>query len=48
MSDYILVCILLLINAFGWLFTLLKYKKLTNWLKEHAEMTWETYQRLGK
>jgi len=25
-----------------------KYYHLTNWLKQHAEMTWETYKRLGK
>jgi hypothetical protein len=25
-----------------------KYTKLTDWLEEHAEMTWETYKRLGK
>jgi hypothetical protein len=25
-----------------------KYYHLTSWLKQHAEMTWETYKRLGK
>jgi hypothetical protein len=48
MNDYVLVCILLIINGCGWAFTLLKYKHLTNWLKDHAPMTWETYKRLGK
>jgi hypothetical protein len=24
-----------------------KHKHLTSWLQEHAEMTWETYKRLG-
>jgi hypothetical protein len=47
MNDYILVAILLLINALGWIFTLSKYKQLTSWLKDQAPMTWETYQRLG-
>jgi hypothetical protein len=48
MSDYAIVSILLVVNAFGWLLTLLKYKKLTSWLKDQAPMTWETYNRLGK
>lgn len=43
-----LLSILLLVNACGWLITLGKYRKLINWLKEQAPMTWETYQRLGK
>lgn len=25
-----------------------KHQHLTNWLVEHAPMTWETYKRLGK
>ena len=25
-----------------------QYKHLTNWLKDQAPMTWETYNRLGK
>jgi hypothetical protein len=25
-----------------------KYYHLVSWLKEHAPMTWDTFQRLGK
>jgi hypothetical protein len=25
-----------------------KHEHLTDWLQEHAPMTWETYKRLGK
>jgi hypothetical protein len=29
-----------------WIYS--KNKHLTDWLKEHAPMTWDTYKRLGK